>query len=372
MTSGRTMADQRRACARAAPTDDAAHCRRCGCEQAAPLTEHGEIPILRCLRCDSIYAFARGAEAAGWGLPGANTAPPSCKLCGASTRAHFARNSFPVLRCDGCGFMFARRLDGQSALALYNDERYLRWERYRGWWEKVEPFYLRRLERIAALAPQAGSLLDVGCAEGYFLRHARTRGFQVAGVDVSEKMRRRAEQIAGCPVYASLAEVLGLGLRFDCVTMFEVIEHLEEPLGAMREVARLLSPSGLLALSTPNCQSPQAPSGAPMDIWFIAPLHISYFGRQTLADCLVGAGLEVVALEGLSGFCAVMAGDAALPRWLERWLRPLRRGKRLRPGGLLGDLMRRAYRGRLDICHRSHPGDLETVDILEAYARKPQ
>jgi hypothetical protein len=48
----------------------------------------------------------------------------------------------------------------------------------------------------------------------------------------------------------------------------------------------------------------------------------------------------------------------------------LRRGKRLKPGGLFGKLLDRAYRGRIDLYRRTESADLPRTDVLEVYARK--
>ena len=126
-------------------------------------------------------------------------------------------------------------------------------------------------------------------------------------------MRNRAAQRTGRPIFASLAEAKNSSLRFDSVTMFEVIEHVEDPAGMMREVADLILPGGMIALSTPNFDNPDAIAGTPIDIWFIPPEHISYFNRDTIAGCMANAGLRPVAKDGIFGAWRAWAGDTSFP-----------------------------------------------------------
>lgn len=241
---------------------------------------------------------------------------------------------------------------------------------YDGLWDRcLSHFYLPRLGRIECFQKR-GRLLEIGCAAGYFLAAAKARGWQVSGVELAPDMRTRAAEALHCTVYESIGQALEGGEGFDCVSMFEVIEHVGDPLGVMGEVVRLLKPGGLLALSTPNCERPCAEKGEPINIWFNPPVHISYFGQGTLRRCMELSGLDVLAVEGLKHYCEAMAGVVALPRWVGAILRPFRRGKRLRPRGLIGRLLKQAYANRLSLYRCKGPGDLSEADVLEVYARR--
>lgn len=305
---------------------------------------------------------------------------PGCRLCGGPARPAMEKDSFSIVRCDRCGFMFALVAQATSTENIYTDDEFFfppeSRDRARGrsWydvlWERKRPFYLARLRRIGDFQ-KPGRMLDIGCAAGYMLNAARQLGWEIAGVEPSPAMRERARASLNCTVYESLDEAIAAGgSRFEAIMMFEVIEHLEDPVAAMQKIRELLVPGGLLALSTPNCESPAAPAGLPLDIWFVPPAHISYFGPTTLVSCLRLAGFDELALEGLEGFCKVLAGDIMLPRWLTAVLGPLRRGKRIRPHGSIGKLLQKLYAGRLDLYQRRTPGGVARSDILELYARR--
>jgi len=305
---------------------------------------------------------------------------PGCRLCGGSTSYAMEKDSFSIVRCDRCGFMFAMVPSATNPENIYSDDQFFfspdaldrppgdSW--YDVLWRRKRLFYLARLRRIGSFQ-KPGRMLEIGCAAGYMLDAARQLGWEIAGVEPSPSMRERARTDLNCTVYESLDEAVAVaGKRFDCVMLFEVIEHLADPITVMGKIRELLVPGGLIALSTPNCESPGAVAGLPLDIWFTPPAHISYFGPTTLASCLRQSGFDQLALEGLEGFCRVLAGDILLPRWVTSILGPLRPGKRARPHGAIGHLLVKLYAGRLDLYQRRTPAGVARSDILELYARR--
>lgn len=309
-----------------------------------------------------------------------SSARPACRLCGGPALHAMEKNSFSIVRCDRCGFMFAIVPPTSNTESIYTEDEFFfsREDRNRtrddSWyevlWHRKKPFYFSRLRRIGDFK-KPGRMLDIGCAAGYMLDAARRLGWEIAGVEPSPMMRERARGELKCMVYESLDEAIAAGgRRYECVMMFEVIEHLEDPIAVMRKVRELLVPGGVIALSTPNCESPRAPAALPLDIWFAPPAHISYFGARTLVSCMRQAGFDELAIEGVEGFCRVLAGDIMLPRWVTAVLGPMRRGKRMRPHGAIGKLLVKAYAGRLDLYQRRTPAGVARSDILEFYARR--
>jgi SAM-dependent methyltransferase len=300
----------------------------------------------------------------------------ACKLCGAATADLMERNGFRIVQCGQCRFMFALVPQGYDAASIYKDDVYFTSGGECGiadydalWRRRLAHFYIPRLDRVRAFQ-QPARLLDIGCASGYLMKAAQERGWRAAGVELSPAMRLRAAELTHGTIYESIGQALDSGERFECVTMFEVIEHLSDPVATVAQVAELLVPGGVLALSTPNCECPGAAAGVPINVWFDPPEHICYFGVSTIRQCLETAGFETLAIEGLEHYCRAMAGDLTFPRWVTAALTPFRRGKRLKPGGLLGKVLERAYHDRMDLYRRTDRADLPRTDVLEVYARR--
>ena len=110
-----------------------------------------------------------------------------------------------------------------------------------------------RLATIKQLA-RGNRLLDVGCATGFFLEAASKQGFDVRGVEFSTVAISLArpdirERIFCGDVNTLLAQETE---KFDVVTAFDIIEHVQNPVNFVREIREILRPGGVLAISSPD------------------------------------------------------------------------------------------------------------------------
>ncbi len=301
---------------------------------------------------------------------------PRCQLCDGAARQFMVRNGFQILRCDSCSFMFAQLPSAIDVNALYTDEAY--WNgsaeygcEYEKYWDLVGHAYLVRLKRIRVLvrplAPKLPRMLEIGSAAGYFLKAASAAGWDAVGVEIGDSMRKRAAALTGRPVYASIEEAAPGGKRFDCIAMFEVIEHLTEPLTMLKRLRELLVPGGILALTTPNFDCNLARERPKEFVSFSPPAHLCFFGQRTLHSVLEKAGFRAVLT--LGSYASQPTDRIPIPGPIAGMLRPLRRGKRLRPHGLLGRILRFYLRRRV-VDLRRHPEDARWAETLEIYARR--
>jgi 2-polyprenyl-3-methyl-5-hydroxy-6-metoxy-1,4-benzoquinol methylase len=113
------------------------------------------------------------------------------------------------------------------------------------------------LEDLTAHTASTGTLLDVGCATGFFLDEARQAGWQVRGCEVSEWAATYARQRFGLDVVLAPFPTPLLGSqRYDAVTFLNVFEQLPDPNGAERILRDLVLPGGLVALETWDVDAP--------------------------------------------------------------------------------------------------------------------
>lgn len=100
-----------------------------------------------------------------------------------------------------------------------------------------------------------GSLLDVGCGGGAFLRIAKSAGWNATGVDPDPKAVMNCNE-QGFDVLQGGVEQFGeLENHFDVITLSHVIEHVHDPASMLRTCYRLLKPGGNLWIATPNIDS---------------------------------------------------------------------------------------------------------------------
>jgi 2-polyprenyl-3-methyl-5-hydroxy-6-metoxy-1,4-benzoquinol methylase len=103
--------------------------------------------------------------------------------------------------------------------------------------------------------PEAGRLLDVGCASGLFLLTAKSCGWRVTGVDPDPQSIRIAKSRGLDVSLGGLEHYEGQENIFDVVTICHVIEHVHDPRKTLLDIYRLLKPGGQIWIETPNIQS---------------------------------------------------------------------------------------------------------------------
>ena len=112
--------------------------------------------------------------------------------------------------------------------------------------------YLRRLRMpVNGAKPR---MLEVGCGSGIFLDAATRFEWDVHGLDISPRAIALARR--HCPTAtlhcSSLADAGFEAGSFDCVALWDVIEHVEDPEMVVQQARRVLRPGGLLVMETPD------------------------------------------------------------------------------------------------------------------------
>jgi SAM-dependent methyltransferase len=138
------------------------------------------------------------------------------------------------------------------------------------------------------------SLLDLGCGNGAFLVQMRDMGWRVHGLDTDARALEEAERAGLEVTHGTLEDLEAAGPRYDAITLGHVIEHLPDPLDALRRTCDLLRPGGMVWLATPNVEA----LGHRLfgRDWYAvdAPRHLSLFTQRALGDLLRRAGFERV------------------------------------------------------------------------------
>lgn len=181
-----------------------------------------------------------------------------CNLCNAdNTKLLFTKNSMKIVRCVNCGLIYVNPQPSKEDIKKIYKNGY-----FNGSWQSdflsekklYTPRFKERLRQIIAFKTK-GKLLDVGCAVGYFLEAARDDGWQAFGVEISSFAARYARD-SGFDVFTgTLEEANHPAQSFDVVTLWHVLEHMEDPLGCLLETHRILKKSGLVAIELPNIGS---------------------------------------------------------------------------------------------------------------------
>lgn len=97
------------------------------------------------------------------------------------------------------------------------------------------------------------SILDFGCADGVFLEFCKkhfSSSTKLYGTDLSEKMLKQAKD-NGWNVFP-LTDTATLNIKFDLITLWDVIEHVDNPFEVVNMLKKLLTPKGRIFLETPR------------------------------------------------------------------------------------------------------------------------
>jgi 2-polyprenyl-3-methyl-5-hydroxy-6-metoxy-1,4-benzoquinol methylase len=159
----------------------------------------------------------------------------------------------------------------------------------------IRKTFTRRLKRLERFV-QPGRLLDIGCATGFLLAEAQTRGWQVQGMDVSHFAISYVRDRFGFDVQqGDLLELDYPPNSYDLITLWDVIEHVPDPKAYVTRIAELLKPGGVFALATPDIDSiPAKITGTRWVGYKLSEEHVYYFAPRTLQRMLNEAGMDVI------------------------------------------------------------------------------
>lgn len=199
-----------------------------------------------------------------------------------------------LIKCLDCKLIFAYPRDQKKRVVekyiSFQDPSYERERNERGQNQK------RILEKINSFVGKRGSLLEVGCATGVFLGHARADGWSVLGIEPSKWAAHIAQEKHKLPVLqGTLDEVDMNEKRFDVVVCIDVIEHVTDPKGFLAQIYKVLKPNGLLCLVTPDRGSLVA-KFLGEKWWHIRPDHLYYFSKQTISSLLISTGFRALSV----------------------------------------------------------------------------
>jgi 2-polyprenyl-3-methyl-5-hydroxy-6-metoxy-1,4-benzoquinol methylase len=217
-----------------------------------------------------------------------------CLLCGNSDKIQVLfKSSRRILKCRVCGLVYA---ESNNASSNYT-ESYYRGNVYADYLKERDAIHKnadRTLARLERLVP-GRTLLDVGCATGFFLEAARARGWTVRGLEVSEYASDYARRELGLTVYTGsiVSPPDGLSL-FDVITLWDTIEHLDRPDQALSATYNLLHSHGVLVLTTGDYGSLLRRLTGRKWRLFADPTHNFFFDQHTLKKLLSQKGFHVL------------------------------------------------------------------------------
>jgi len=236
-----------------------------------------------------------------------------CPLCGDSQFVHFetcndyfvSHERFSLYQCYSCQFVFTQDVPVRGdKKRYYNTPDYISHSDSKkgmlNWvYHHVRNIMLRKKTRLAIKGKQHGSLLDIGCGTGYFAASVKRKGWNVVGVEPSETAAEIARHKFGIEVI--LPDKLS-GLphhQFDVITLWHVLEHLENLNEMMSLFSKLLRENGRLIIALPNINSYDAAKYRSFWAAYDVPRHIWHFSPDTFQQLAQKHGYTITSIKRL-------------------------------------------------------------------------
>ncbi len=202
----------------------------------------------------------------------------------------------PIARCGVCGLFVRAPLPSPQELTQWYRDGY--WEKYHA--EQTssarQNLYVHVLDWLAKLRPSRGTLVDVGCGGGAFLAACQAAGWRGIGFDPSTQAVAYAQSL-GIQAHVQSWPPCPLGDEtVEAVTFVNVLDHLRDPFGAMREAWRVLRPQGALYIRVLNgpFHVGSLPLLSALRLGHLAVFHLFGFSRPVFLHHLPRLGFTVV------------------------------------------------------------------------------
>lgn len=215
------------------------------------------------------------------------------------------KEDFHICECLNCGLLYTMpRPDKEKIGAYYKSEAYYsHQENKKGFipkvYERVKSINLKYKYRLATSGMQPGKMLDIGCGVGDFLHTAEMHGWECIGVEPSEDAKTIAQKrMKGMIITSEELESFSDG-AFDVITMWHVLEHVDDLKWQVAQLQRLVKPSGRVVIAVPNYKSYDGQYYKEHWAAYDVPRHLNHFNRITLSKIFKTSGLELVKMDKL-------------------------------------------------------------------------
>lgn len=225
---------------------------------------------------------------------------------------------FTIVKCLNCSLMYTNpRLTEDELQLLYSSNSHLggNWRDFPYLFDLSQPDDLQSVNthepeiRIRSAAWQVGlidsyleklhkernqvQILDVGCGLGGFMKAAENAGYRVWGCDISPDRINYARDVYKLKhAHLGQAHEVFSGKTFDIITLWDVVEHLTDPVGLLKKLRNLLHPEGLIVILTMSTDSVTYKL-MKKSWYYIDPVgHLYYFSHTTMKNLFKISGFR--------------------------------------------------------------------------------
>ncbi len=215
------------------------------------------------------------------------------------------KEDFQIYECLQCGLLYTEPRPDKEKIGQYykSEEYYSHQENTKGFipkiYETVKSINLKKKYKIAANKHEAGKMLDIGCGVGDFIQMMEKKGWDCVGVEPSEQ----AKSIASKRIKAKMINPEQLaelkGEEYDLITMWHVLEHVENLKEEIGQLERLLKKGGKLIVAVPNFKSYDAQYYNTHWAAYDVPRHLNHFCKESIVKIFKKTSLDLIGYDML-------------------------------------------------------------------------
>jgi 2-polyprenyl-3-methyl-5-hydroxy-6-metoxy-1,4-benzoquinol methylase len=228
-----------------------------------------------------------------------------CNICSSPNRKLiFEREryqiNFKIQRCNNCGLVYLNPRPCSSQLSEYYSNVY----NYEGFLENHDNLITKSRKDLELIQKykKEGNLLEIGCMYGFLLDCARKSGFKAYGVEISQKATDYARKNFALDIFNGRLEESSFDTQFfDVIFLSHLLEHLEDPMGTLKIISRILKPDGVLIIKCPNFGSLMSKIMRTDWGWLAPPEHLYHFTPKTITNMLNKAGISDITISTIGG-----------------------------------------------------------------------
>jgi 2-polyprenyl-3-methyl-5-hydroxy-6-metoxy-1,4-benzoquinol methylase len=230
-----------------------------------------------------------------------------CPVCDGSNFADYlelqdyflSKEKFRLTKCLRCGLLHTMPQPHSKALArYYNSAEYTSHNTSKRslknlLYMQARKFAISQKLRMIEKYIIKGKIFDIGGGTGEFLNHCRKRGWGVSGVEPNSIAREKAFVTHGLKLFDSDEILAAEWESMNVITMWHVLEHMEDPAKQFQTNNQLLKPDGLLVVALPNYESWDAYHYGKFWAAYDVPRHLFHFSQRSMAQLSERTGFRI-------------------------------------------------------------------------------
>ena len=211
-----------------------------------------------------------------------------------------SKKNFNVVSCETCGFTLTNPRPNSKDLPLYyisdkyishtnNSQGIFNWL-----YQKVRIIAVGKKIKLLKSFKSRGCHLDIGCGTGEFLNACKKTGLKTKGIEPSEIARKKAIKNYKLDISDDTDLSKYKNHEFGSISMWHVLEHIEDLKETVQELDRILKKDGKLFIAVPNHKCWDAKYYKEYWAAWDVPIHLWHFSKSSIQNLFENSNLKLI------------------------------------------------------------------------------